>query len=74
MYGRMLGEIYLGDLNLNVEQLKQGFAEEYIWNANEVDAPLYRQAEKSAKDAGRGIWELENYESPQDFRQRTKED
>lgn len=74
MYDRMLGEIYLDAKNINVEMLKRGFAEEYVWSNAEVDADAYRAAETYAKSHDLGVWELESYESPSDFRERTRDD
>jgi micrococcal nuclease len=74
MYDRMLSEIYLGDTLVNVEMIKRGMAEEYVWSPSEVDAHAYRAAEQDAKAEGRGIWSLEHYERPQDFRERTRDD
>ncbi len=72
-YGRTLGEVYLGTMLVNVEMVKRGHAETYIWSDSEIAAQAYRNAEKAAKDADRGIWSLTDYERPEDFRARTKD-
>ena len=67
---RMVGIIWLGDRNINLEMIREGFAEAFV----EYLKPPYRsefiRAEQEAKSAGRGIWALSNYERPRDFRKR----
>lgn len=73
-YGRTLGEIYLGNKLVNVDMLKQGLAESYIWSEDEINAKSYKSAEYKAKTSELGIWSLNDYESPEDFRRRMKEE
>lgn len=72
MYGRMVGEIYLGTKLVNMELVEKGMAEAYRWADNSINKKAYRDAEKRAKNAHRGVWSLDDYESPGDFRRRTK--
>jgi endonuclease YncB( thermonuclease family) len=72
-YDRMLSEIYLGDMLVNVEMLKRGMAQSYIWWNDTIDEEVYVSAEKHAKEAKLGIWSLTTYEEPEDFRMRTRE-
>lgn len=72
-YGRTLAQVYLDQLLVNTEMLARGFAEAYIWGQSDIDAPAYRAAQRDAKDSQLGIWSLDEYESPQDFRSRTRE-
>ena len=71
-YRRMVGMIWLGDRNINLEMVSEGYAEAYV----EYLKPPYRsefiEAEREAKSAGRGIWKLTEYERPKDFRKRLK--
>jgi len=71
-YKRMVGMIYLGDRNINLEMVSEGYAEAYI----EYLKPPYRsdfiEAEREAKSAKRGIWAFHEYERPKDFRKRLK--
>ena len=67
---RIVGTIWLGDRNINLEMVREGHAEAFI----EYLKPPYRskflEAEKEAKSARRGIWSLKNYERPRNFRKR----
>jgi micrococcal nuclease len=69
-YNHLIGEIFLGDKNINVELIKEGLAE--VWNETPprglVIAP-YIEAQEAAKRAGKGIWSLgDKYTSPRDWR------
>jgi micrococcal nuclease len=69
-YNHLIGEIFLGDKNINVELIKEGLAE--VWHETPPPglaiAP-YIEAEEKAKKAGRGIWSLGNkYMSPREWR------
>ena len=71
-YRRMVGIIWLGDRNINLEMVREGFAEAFI----EYLKPPYRthflDAEREAKSARRGVWSLPDYERPRAFRKRLK--
>ncbi len=71
-YRRMVGMIWLDDQNINLEMVREGFAEAFI----EYLKPPYRtqflDAEREAKSAGRGVWSLPEYERPRAFRKRLK--
>jgi micrococcal nuclease len=71
-YRRMVGMIWLGDRNINLEMVREGYAEAFI----EYLKPPYRsefiEAEREARSAKKGIWALPEYERPTDFRKRLK--
>ena len=69
-YNRVLGVVYVGDLNVNLELVKAGLAEVYRGKQPRgFDLTPYRLAEKEARDAGRGMWSLgDQYISPKDWR------
>jgi len=71
-YRRMVGMIWLDDQNINLEMVREGFAEAFI----EYLKPPYRtqflNAEREAKSARRGVWSLPDYERPRTFRKRLK--
>ena len=71
-YRRMVGIIWLDDRNINLEMVREGFAEAFI----EYLKPPYRtqflDAERAAKSARRGVWSLPDYERPRKFRKRLK--
>lgn len=71
-YRRLIGIVFLGSRNINLEMVREGWAEVY----REYLRPPYREqfleAEKQAKKEKRGIWGLPNYERPSDFRKRQR--
>lgn len=71
-YRRMVGMIYLDNRNINLEMIREGFAEAFV----EYLKPPYRvqflEAEREAKSARRGVWSLPDYERPREFRKRLK--
>ncbi|UCF85477.1 MAG: thermonuclease family protein [Desulfobacteraceae bacterium] len=75
-YNRILGVIYLGNQNINLEMVKAGFAEVYRGMApHKFELSPYWQAEKKARDSKKGMWSLgAKYVSPKDWRrmQRSK--
>jgi endonuclease YncB( thermonuclease family) len=66
-----LGEIFAEKVNVNIEMLKAGLAEVYRGKiAQNLEITAYRDAEKKAKEAVKGIWELrDQYFSPWDWRE-----
>lgn len=52
-YGRIVGKVMLGDLNVNLEQIKCGMAWFYIEFGRDA---LYREAEGHARSAKIGLW------------------
>jgi len=68
--GRTLGEVFLGDRNINLEMVKAGLAEVYRGKpAAGLNMEPYWKAEEEAKTAMRGMWVLgEKYQSPQDWK------
>lgn len=69
-YRRMVGMIYLDNRNINLEMVKEGFAEAFIEYLKPPYKTQFLEAEKEAKSAKRGIWALPEYERPRDFRKR----
>jgi endonuclease YncB( thermonuclease family) len=58
-YNRVLGVVYVGDLNINLEMVKAGLAEVYRGKQPRgFDLTPYRLAEKEAKKSGIGMWSL----------------
>ena len=73
-FTHLIGEIHVKDRNINIEMIKEGFAE--VCRESPPDglniAP-YLEAEREAKEARRGMWSLgENYMSPQAWRETHK--
>ena len=71
-YKRIVGIIWIGNRNINLEMVQEGFAEVYIVNLKEPYKRQFLQAQQEAKSAERGIWSLRIYERPSDFRKRLK--
>jgi micrococcal nuclease len=71
-YKRMVGIVWLNDRNINLEMIREGYAEIYVGYLKEPDRSQFIRAELEARSAKRGIWSLHNYERPRDFRKRLK--
>ena len=69
--GKSLGEIFAEKVNINIEMLHAGLAEVYRGTpASNLEISTYRDAERKAKEAVKGIWELrDQYFSPWDWRE-----
>ena len=69
--GKWLGEIFAEKVNINIAMIDAGLAEVYrgILPQN-FEIGRYRDTERKAKDAVKGIWELrDQYFSPWDWRE-----
>lgn len=65
-YNRVVGEIFLGEKNINIEMLKTGNA----WCLrSQKDVVQYTDAQKNAKREKKGLWKEENPKSPWKFRE-----
>jgi micrococcal nuclease len=71
-YKRMVGIIWIGNRNINLEMVQEGCAEAYVEHLKEPYRAQFIRAEKEARSARRGIWSLRGYERPNDFRKRLK--
>jgi micrococcal nuclease len=69
-YGRILGVVFLGGKNINLEMVEAGFAEVYRGDpAPGQDLAPYWKAEEQARAAKKGMWSLgDKYESPREWR------
>jgi len=71
MYGRLLSDVTLDGKNINLEQVRRGFAWFYRFYAKELrteDVTAYRQAEEQARKEKRGLWADSSPTPPWDFR------
>lgn len=65
-YGRVVGEVFAGNVNLNLEQVRMGHAAVYEAYCKSV---LYQQAQTEARQAKRGIWaEPGLHQTPWEYR------
>jgi len=65
-YDRVLGEVFIDDLNLNKELLRNGYAWWYERHAR--DRLDYRNLEREAREAERGLWSDPEAIPPWEFR------
>ena len=70
-YGRIVGEIHLGDRHINLEMVHDGWAWWYRTYAPKSKA--LEQAEADAKKEKRGLWRDKDPEPPWEFRKRERE-
>ena len=71
-YQRILGKVLLSDQDMNLEQVKAGYAWHYKKYQNEQssgDRELYSEAEIEAREAGRGLWYDPDPVPPWEYRQ-----
>jgi micrococcal nuclease len=71
-YKRMVGVIWIDNRNINLEMVREGFAEAYVEYLKEPFRDQFLRAQNEAKSAKIGIWVLRDYERPSDFRKRQK--
>ena len=64
-YGRILGEVYVGTTNVNLQMVKDGYA----WHYKFYDkTPSYAEAETQAREKRLGLWVDSNPVEPYQFR------
>lgn len=72
-YGRTLGKVIIGTVDVNFEQIRRGMAWFYIKYQNELkpqDRLDYAGAQDSAQQAGLGLWSDNNSIPPWDYRKQ----
>jgi micrococcal nuclease len=55
-YRRLLAYVYVGEILVNLEMIRQGQAVLYIVPPNAAHVEEYRKAQSEAWQAGRGVW------------------
>lgn len=66
-YGRVLGIIYLGDIDINLQMVRDGYA----WHYKHFDAtPSYVSAENEARTGKHGLWTSPAPIPPHQWRER----
>lgn len=76
-YNREVGTVYLNDKDINLEQVKAGFAWHYKKYASEQpenESKEYARAETSAKNARAGLWREANPVAPEEWRAGKRSD
>ena len=74
-YERILGKVLLNDEDMNLEQVKAGYAWHYKKYQKEqipADRELYSNAEIEAREAKRGLWHDPKPVPPWDYRKSKK--
>jgi endonuclease YncB( thermonuclease family) len=59
-YGRLLGAVLLGSMNINLEQMKAGCAwylKRYAAGVPEIERVQYEAAEGGARESKSGLWQ-----------------
>lgn len=70
-YGRLLGEIFYNNENINLELAKAGLGEVYRGAPpRDLEIEKYTEAERTAQRGQIGMWVQKNYVSPKEFRRR----
>jgi micrococcal nuclease len=67
-YQRLVSVIMLGDLNVNAEQVRNGWAWAYRQYLSGPYASEYIALENEARKARRGLWKQSNPQPPWEFR------
>jgi endonuclease YncB( thermonuclease family) len=71
-YRRMVSIVWVGNRNINLEMVREGYAEAYKEYLKKPYRSQFLAAQREARLAKRGIWGLGKYERPSDFRKRLK--
>ena len=71
-YRRMVSMVWIDDRNINLEMVREGYAEAYIEYLRDPYRSEFLSAQEEAQSAKRGIWSLSDYERPSDFKRRLK--
>jgi endonuclease YncB( thermonuclease family) len=71
-YRRMVCMVWLDSRNINLEMVREGYAEAFLEYLKEPYRSQFMRAEMEARSEKRGIWSLPDYERPRDFRKRLK--
>lgn len=68
-YGRVLGTIYFDNLDINLQQIKNGYA--WVYKQYSKNQTYYKEEQK-AKELKKGLWIEKNAIAPWEFRQQKK--
>jgi len=68
---RIVAMLWLGNRNINLEMVKDGYAETYREYLKDPYRQRFIEAEKEARTARKGIWALATYERPSAFKRRS---
>lgn len=73
-YGRILAYVYIGNTFLNKVLLDEGYAQVLTYSPNVKYVDMFTAAQRTAREAGKGIWDQNNRlkESPKEFRNKNR--
>ena len=74
-YKRILGKIYLDDMDVNLTMIREGLAwhyKRYRKDQSKRDIPIYSEAEQIAKDNAIGLWSDTAFLPPWEWRQNMR--
>lgn len=74
-YGRIVGTIFLGNQDINLQQVRDGYAWHYTYFARNQDKQtrrVYEESQRLAKQEYRGLWGDKNPVAPWDYRKNGK--
>ena len=74
-YKRILGKIYLDDMDVNLTMISKGLAwhyKRYRKDQLKRDIPIYSEAEQTAKDNAIGLWSDTAFIPPWEWRQNKR--
>jgi len=69
---RIVAMLWLDNRNINLEMVKEGYAEAYREYLKDPYRQPFMEAEKEARTAKKGIWAIADYERPCAFKRRSK--
>jgi endonuclease YncB( thermonuclease family) len=70
-YGRIVGDVSIGDRNINVEMVRAGWA--WWYRSYAPKSRILEESEAAAKEERRGLWQDKNPEPPWEFRKKERE-
>lgn len=69
-YGRTVGQVIIDGRDVNLEMIQEGMA----WHYEQYDdSPRLRDAQRAAREAGRGLWQGPEPEPPWDHRREQRD-
>ena len=69
---RIVAMLWLGNRNINIEMVREGYAEAYREFLKNPYLSMFVEAERDAQTAKKGIWALAYYERPSAFKKRIR--
>lgn len=74
-YGRILGKVMVGNQEINLAQLRDGYSwffRKYSADIDPADRSIYEEAEQEARSARRGLWQQSTPTPPWEFREKQR--